>query len=587
MSRGRVTALFLKKILDEHLSHNIVILLVLYILDMAPKRKTGGGSSSPAKKGKQQKSEDKNTFLANDEVSKMISTIISESSYNHLVPLLNQYQHIQKGLITKEDEELESNGRHLTVSLFKVFQHLFKEGLLVNKKSYDEKKSILVKWLINKYSGYKEWLCEFIRVELAYKTSLQLDMLDIYFRLIKVESEYLKASTTDLYFPNVSYKNLIEALLLSEHGDSKDADSNDNFLVLEFNEKFVKYYDLQFYFFYGLHELVERFKSNYSNDSSRLRTIFNNYYTIINNKLLYINDFEELKDRKTFTKLVPSIAYKLSQFKSQYQKALLSILSYPLTNSQFKSILLILHKRILPYMSQSTSLMDFLTDTYNIKSDLIFPILALNSLYELMKKHNLEYPGFYTKLYSLLTPDLLYSRHRSRFFRLCDLFLSSTHLSSALVASFIKKLARLSITSSTSGVVIVIPFIYNLLKRHPTCMIMIHRPDYDKSNEFQDPFNVEESNPLKTEAINSSLWELEALMNHYHPNVATLAQIFKEPFKKPHYNLEDFLDWTYESLLQSEKHRKYKSMASLEYEEFDSLFETNNSVQPFLHGWSL
>ena len=264
------------------------------------------------------------------------------------------------------------------------------------------------------------------------------------------------------------------------------------------------------------------------------------------------------------------------------------MLSYPLLQEQYKSVLMILHKRIIPYMSQPQSLMDFLTDCYDLTDDLIVPILALNSLYELMKNYNLEYPDFYSKLYSLLTPELLYTKYRSRFFRLCDLFLSSTHLSANLVASFIKKLARISLAASASGVVIIIPFIYNLLKRHPTCMIMLHKEDTESG--YQDPFNSEEKNPLHTEAIKSSLWELDTLMTHYHPNVATLAKIFGEPFRKPSYNMEDFLDWSYNSLLQSEYDRKFKDKNSaLEFEEFDKVLDTSNSDSKslLLEGWTL
>lgn len=237
-------------------------------------------------------------------------------------------------------------------------------------------------------------------------------------------------------------------------------------------------------------------------------------------------------------------------------------------------------------MSQPQSLMDFLTDAYNLQDDLIIPILSLNSLYELMKSYNLEYPDFYSKLYSLLRPELFYTRYRSRFFRLCDLFLSSTHLSANLVASFIKKLARLSLTSSASGVVIIIPFIYNLLKRHPTCMIMLHNTD--DNAQVGDPFDNLETNPLNTQAIKSSLWELETLMRHYHPNIATLAKIFGEPFRKPNYNMEDFLDWSYQSLLETEKSRRYKSQAALEFETFDGvLSEKDKEGNYLLQGWNL
>ena len=57
-------------------------------------------------------------------------------------------------------------------------------------------------------------------------------------------------------------------------------------------------------------------------------------------------------------------------------------------------------------------------------------LLALNGLWELMQKHNLDYPRFYDKLYALFTPTLFHTRYLARFLRLADLFLSSTYMPS-------------------------------------------------------------------------------------------------------------------------------------------------------------
>lgn len=114
---------------------------------------------------------------------------------------------------------------------------------------------------------------------------------------------------------------------------------------------------------------------------------------------------------------------------------------------------------------------------------------------------------------------------------------------------------------------------------------MLHNTD---ESQVGDPFDNLETNPLNTQAIKSSLWELETLMSHYHPNIATLAKIFGEPFRKPNYNMEDFLDWSYQSLLETEKTRRYKNQAALEFETFDAvLAEKNKEGDYLLEGWSL
>lgn len=554
---------------------------------MAPKRKADNSLSS--KKQRKTSNGKKSAILSVEEIQNLGDQITTSSKhYNNFVQLLEQYSYIKKELSERESEEVETIGRQLSITLYKCFQYLLKNDEMKNKKSHDDKKKVVVKWLLDKYDAFKKIINEFIVQRLAFETSLQVDLLEIGLNLVKLESACMKSGENDLYFPTLTYKGLVEALLLSENGEIDSNGSTENFIILEFIEKFKKNWDLQFYFVNNLHEALNTWKAEKT--TSELRMIFANFYCIFKNQLLFTPETEVLEQEKTWIKhQLPSIAYKISQFKMQYQKCIISILSYPLLISQYKSILLILHKRVIPYMAQPQSLMDFLTDSYDVGEDGVVPILALNSLYELMKRYNLEYPDFYTKLYSLLTPNLLYTRYRSRFFRLCDLFLSSTHLSANLIASFIKKLARLSITSSASGVVIVIPFIYNLLKRHPSCMIMLHNPDISAA-QYEDTFDNDETDPLKTGAMGSSLWELEALMSHYHPNIATLAKIFGEPFKKLNYNLEDFLDWSYISLLDSEKNRRYKTLVALEFEEWDMLFDAKDrpdSTTVYAKGWCL
>lgn len=82
---------------------------------------------------------------------------------------------------------------------------------------------------------------------------------------------------------------------------------------------------------------------------------------------------------------------------------------------------------------------------------------------------------------------------------------------------------------------------------------MLHRPtaviapsgDEDGDDNDQDPFDADEKDPLKTGALDSSLWELKSLQKHYLSHVSTMGKIFEEVFTKPEFNLDDFLDHTY------------------------------------------
>lgn len=224
-----------------------------------------------------------------------------------------------------------------------------------------------------------------------------------------------------------------------------------------------------------------------------------------------------------------------------------------MSEDQRKSILRIMSNSVAPWFIKPELLMDFCTDSYDAGGST--SLLALSGLFYLIQEKNLDYPSFYQKLYGLLDSEILHSKHRSRFFRLMDTFLSSTHLPAVLVASFIKRLSRLTLNAPPGGVVAVVPWMYNLLKKHPTCTFMIHRVTRTaegktmlESEGLADPFLMEEEDPMRTQAIDSCLWEIVMLQSHYHPNVATLAKIISEQFTKHAYNLEDFLDHSYGSV---------------------------------------
>lgn len=245
----------------------------------------------------------------------------------------------------------------------------------------------------------------------------------------------------------------------------------------------------------------------------------------------------------------------LNQQKRQAQEAWLALLGSGLSREQRKKVLQIVTKSIVPWFTKPELLMDFLTDSYNAGG--ATSLLALSGVFYLIQERNLDYPSFYRKLYSLLDADILHSKHRSRFLRLLDTFLSSTHLPAVLVASFIKRITRLCIGAPPAAVVAVIPWVYNLFKKHPLCTFMMHRvPRTAEEKEslenegMADPFIADEEDPMETCAIDSCLWEVVQLQSHYHPNVATIAKIISEQFTKQSYNVEDFLDHSYSSVSQ-------------------------------------
>merc|ERR1719300_804955 len=185
---------------------------------------------------------------------------------------------------------------------------------------------------------------------------------------------------------------------------------------------------------------------------------------------------------------------------------------------------------------------DFLTQSYNVGGAI--SLLALNGIFILIHRYNLEYPDFYCKFYSLLEPQIFQAKYRSRFFHLADLFLSSTHLPSYLVAAFIKRIARLALVAPPCGARICIVMVTNLLSRHPACQVLQHRPEHSCEG---DPYLMEEPDPAKTNALQSSLWEIKTLQSHFSPEVAREAMRINHPVTQEQL-LSDVLDVTTEQM---------------------------------------
>ncbi|RVX72127.1 hypothetical protein B0A52_04725 [Exophiala mesophila] len=259
------------------------------------------------------------------------------------------------------------------------------------------------------------------------------------------------------------------------------------------------------------------------------------------------------------------------------------LISAPMTAAQRKALLKELQKpETISSLRRPEILMDFFTDSLDM-GDLGLAVPALQGLFYLITTKNLDYPSFFVRLYALLDKDLLHSKYRSRVLRHLDVFLSPTnHLPAATIASFIKRLSRLCLFAPPSAIVAIVPFIYNLLKSHPTTTFMIHRqphPPYTKftHNLGNDPYDPTEPNPQLTNAIESSLWELETIQSHYHPTVASIARIISEQFTKQQYNLEDFLDHGYATLLESELKKKEKKPPVVEYKIPKKIFSGDDS----------
>lgn len=259
-----------------------------------------------------------------------------------------------------------------------------------------------------------------------------------------------------------------------------------------------------------------------------------------------------------------------------YGETWLMLLRLPLPNDVLRRILLALPTRILPLFTANQPLLlsDFLTDACNEGN--ANTLLALQSLFILMQQHGLEYPRFYPRLYTLLNTVTASAKYRDRFFTLLDLFLSSPALPVYLVASFMKRLCRVALTAPLGYAFFAIPAVYNLCKRHPSVLVLLHRARDTKSltdtstvgsnnihlwPESADPFNAQTNDLALTNAMTSSLWELVALQHHYHGPIATLARNFITELTKSEYDIAQYTGTTttYSHIIKTECERTVRT----------------------------
>ncbi|KAG6403673.1 hypothetical protein SASPL_135901 [Salvia splendens] len=218
---------------------------------------------------------------------------------------------------------------------------------------------------------------------------------------------------------------------------------------------------------------------------------------------------------------------------------------------------------------------DFLTRSYDIGG--VVSVMALSSLFILMTQHGLEYPNFYNKLYALLEPSVFMAKHRSKFFQLLDSCLKSSLLPAYLAAAFCKKLSRLALFAPPSGALVIIVLVHNLLQRHPSINFLVHRILRKKKNSTDgankdlfeekpgmDHFKNEENDPKNTNAMRSSLWEIDTLRHHCSPPVSRFALSVVNDLavrsRIPEIAVSDFSSGSYATIFGDEIRRRVKQV---------------------------
>ncbi|KAK9835669.1 hypothetical protein WJX74_005479 [Apatococcus lobatus] len=294
--------------------------------------------------------------------------------------------------------------------------------------------------------------------------------------------------------------------------------------------------------------------------------------------------------------------------KRAFTDAWLAVLRVPLTLPDLHRALSHLPDSVIPHLTDPLLLSDFLT--HSVDSGGLTGMLALHGIFILVTQHGLEYPHFFMRLYALLTPDIFNARHRVRFLTLADIFLSSGLVPAYTAAAFAKRFARLALTAPPAGAITCTGFIHNLLRRHPACQVLLHRPspgagpgssttnaaaaasqpsaaghaataseEADVSQFGRDPYDEGEPDPAKSQALASSLWEAESLRDHYCPQVAASVSLldrdFSDPKKTAEVNVQQYAAGSFAAIIKQELDiRLKKAPIAFHSQPLTSLFGT-------------
>ncbi|XP_057441978.1 protein NUCLEOLAR COMPLEX ASSOCIATED 4 [Lotus japonicus] len=469
----------------------------------------------------------------------------------------------------------------------------------------DPSQFIYLTWLRSKFDEFLKSLIDVLASPQSDE-EVKEPVLDTFMEFIKVANGGS--------FHSALYHRLLHSIV---HSTSSPA-----FLVDLLASKYFKYIDVRYFTFISLEKLIRTMEGKdisgaYRTDEDQLSSnmeyvIDNLYYTLShvpplegsdNTSVLEMwsrsesdqkqlsgdmdEDGKQLNPKKLANNVL-SAAKIAKKMKLKFTKAWIAYLRLPLTLDLYKEVLVNLHQAVIPHLSNPIMLCDFLTRSYDVGG--VVSVMALSSLFVLMTKYGLEYPKFYEKLYALLVPSIFLEKHRARFFELLDSCLKSPLLPAYLAASFTKKLSRLLLSVPPSGALVITALIHNVLRRHPSINCLVHREDaVDEGKGDQrtdevisadsdnaktsitpcqksgiDHFNIDETNPVKSGAMRSSLWEIDTVRHHYCPSVSRFVLSLENDLtvraKTSEVNVGDFSAGSYATIIGAEISRRVKQV---------------------------
>ncbi|PWA84557.1 nucleolar complex protein [Artemisia annua] len=560
------------------------------------KRKNNKQSSEPKKKTKPQKQQ------TLSDVKHLGEQLLSSKAYINNLPLLLNYLHPTPTTSYPREFVLES-----LLSLQSFFTPLLPHLPSSNAKPTEDPESIYRTWVRSKFD-------EFVTCLVGLSVSSMFHGEDEALREVVLDTlmECVKVGNVGKFHSHIYYK-FIKNMIFSV----EEADTLLNLLV----SKYFKYIDIRYFTYISIEKLISKDVKE-SSDSEKESTTRASGQLLIRNihhVLSKIPPLEQLgenseyemwnasgvftKESETESKKVkgkeakksgndvPSPSKISKKMKMKFSKAWMSFLALPLPIDVYKEVLVTLHQTVIPYLSSPIMLCDFLTRSYDIGG--VISVMALSSLFILMTEHGLEYPNLYVKLYALLEPSVFIAKHRAKFFELLDSCLKSPLLPAYLAASFAKKLSRLALTVPPSGGLVIVALIHNLLRRHPSINCLVHKEDNVETAKDVasiksgiDQFKNDETDLLKTNAMRSSLWEIDTLRHHYCPPVSRFVLSLENDLtvrsKTTEVAVKDFSSGSYATIFREEIRRRVKQVPLAFYKAIPtSLFSESD-----FSGWT-
>jgi U3 small nucleolar RNA-associated protein 19 len=481
--------------------------------------------------------------------TKASEVIESKSHANHLLDILNSLE--------SQDSEISDASQR---SLTRIFDHFLVTKTMAEEAVEGQAMTEFKNWARDCYSQTKQG---FINIMTTSESTVSQELALVNsMKLLATEGKYPMepVSETSPYFPSKSLLDIVEAIITPPRAMD---------LLISRYQEYIEYHDVKYHTLKALHSILKQRREDIASGDVDPddETFTSNTFNMLSSIQFPILGKKPKKKKKMNGKQRPQahfgidtdllcdpVIVDMPRFELNYEKAAdlfasvwLLFLSFKIPVKLYRNILIGLDDNVMPHFRNPLSLSDFLIDSFSVGGSV--SLLALSSLFILIQKCNLEYPDFYSKVYSMLEPNILWVKYRSKFFYWTDIFLSSTHLPIYLVAAFVKKLSRLALTAPTEALLVMIPLIGNLLVRHKGLAELLNRPEVATLSE--DPFLDKELDPSQCQAVDSSLWELKTLQNHWHPRVSSAACFIQRTLPTQEWDLAEVLDMKAPDLVEA------------------------------------